>query len=88
MSAFAGVTSFAGALIARYVNFSTRQTLFFTAFGAGILISAAIFGMVVEAEKTLGIIMSLSAFVGGSIIFTVADFIAERGVEGLEFYLA
>jgi zinc transporter, ZIP family len=78
MSAFAGGTSFAGALIARYVNFSNRQILFFTAFGAGILISAAIFGMVIEAEKTLGIIMTLSAFVGGSIIFTIADFIAER----------
>ena len=49
--AFAGGTSFAGALIARYINFTDRQVLFFTAFGAGILISAAIFGMVIEAEK-------------------------------------
>ena len=87
MSAFAGGTSFAGALMARYVNFSTRQTLFFTAFGAGILISAAIFGMVIEAEKTLVIIMTLSAFVGGSIIFTIADFIAERRGGGAEILL-
>ena len=72
------VTAFAGGLIARYVNFSNRQTLFFTAFGAGILISAAIFGMVLEAEKTLGTIMTLSAFVAGSIVFTIADVIAER----------
>ena len=76
--AFAGGTSFAGGLLARYINFSDRQVLFFTAFGAGILISAAIFGMVIEAEKTLGIIMTLSAFVAGSIIFTLADVIAER----------
>ena len=76
--AFAGGTSFAGGLIARYVNFSERQVLFFTAFGAGILISAAIFGMVIEAEKTLGTIMTLSAFVTGSIVFTIADVIAER----------
>src|SRR5918998_5818262 len=76
--AFAGGTSFAGGLIAKYVNFSNRQILFFTAFGAGILISAAIFGMVIEAEKTLGIIVTLSAFVGGSIIFTIADVIAEH----------
>jgi ZIP family zinc transporter len=76
--AFAGGTSFAGGLIARYINFSDRQVLFFTAFGAGILISAAIFGMVIEAEKTLGIIVTLSAFVAGSIIFTLADVIAER----------
>lgn len=76
--AFAGGTSFAGALIARYVNFSDRQILFFTAFGAGILISAAIFGMVIEAEKTIGILMTLIAFVAGSIIFTIADVIAEH----------
>src|SRR5918997_4652406 len=78
MSAFAGGTSFVGALIARYVNFSTRQTLFFTAFGAGILISAAIFGMVIEAEKTLGTILTLGAFVAGSIVFIIADVIAEH----------
>jgi zinc transporter, ZIP family len=76
--AFAGGTSFAGGLIARYINFSDRQVLFFTAFGAGILISAAIFGMVIEAEKALGIILTLIAFVAGSIIFTLADVIAER----------
>ena len=76
--AFAGGTSFAGGLIARYVNFSDRQVLFFTAFGAGILISAAIFGMVIEAEKTLGIILTLGAFVAGAIIFIIADVIAEH----------
>jgi hypothetical protein len=86
--AFAGGTSFAGGLIARYINFSDRQVLFFTAFGAGILISAAIFGMVIEAEKTLGIILTLGAFVAGAIIFIIADVIAEhKGVEGLAFYL-
>jgi ZIP family zinc transporter len=52
--------------------------LFFTAFGAGILLSAAIFGMVIEAEQTLGIMMTLGAFVAGSIIFTVADVLAEH----------
>ncbi len=76
--AFAGGTSFAGGLIARYINFSERQVLFFTAFGAGILLSAAIFGMVIEAEQTLGIIMTLGAFVSGSIIFTVADVLVEH----------
>lgn len=49
--AFAGGTSFVGGLIAKFINFSDRQVLFFTAFGAGILISAAIFAMVIEAEK-------------------------------------
>ena len=76
--AFAGGTSFAGGLIARYINFSERQVLFFTAFGAGILISAAIFGMVIEAERTLGVVLTLGAFVAGSIIFTIADVLAEH----------
>jgi zinc transporter ZupT len=60
------------------VKFSGRQVLFFTAFGAGILISAAIFGMVIEAERTLGIIMTLGAFLAGSIILTIADVSAEK----------
>lgn len=76
--AFAGGTSFAGGLIARYINFSEKQVLFLTAFGAGILISAAIFGMVIEAEKTLGIVMTLGAFLAGSIVFTLADVVAEH----------
>ncbi|HEX6281921.1 MAG TPA: hypothetical protein VFZ67_06800 [Nitrososphaera sp.] len=79
--AFAGGTSFAGGLIAKYINFSERQMLFFTAFGAGILISAAIFGMVIEAEKTLGVVMTLGAFIAGSIIFTIADVLVS-GAQG------
>lgn len=85
--AFAGGASFAGALIARYIKFSERQVLFFTAFGAGILISAAIFGMVIEAERTLGIIMTLGAFLAGSIIFTVADVLAEKKGGGMGILL-
>ena len=75
---FAGGTSFLGALISKYKKFGNQQILFLTAFGAGILISAAIFEMVVEAEKIIGIILTLFSFIGGSIIFTIADIIAER----------
>lgn len=85
--AFAGGTSFTGALIARYIKFSERQVLFFTAFGAEILISAAIFGMVIEAERTLGIIMTLGAFLAGSIIFTIADVWAEKKGGGMGILL-
>ena len=76
--AFAGGTSLAGGLIAKFINFSDKQVLFFTAFGAGILISAAIFAMVIEAEKALGTFMTLIAFVAGSVVFTLADVVAER----------
>ena len=75
---FAGGTSFLGALISKYKKFGDQQILFLTAFGAGILISAAIFEMVVEAEKIIGITLTLLSFIGGSIIFTIADVIAER----------
>jgi zinc transporter, ZIP family len=75
---FAGGTSFLGALISKYKKFGDQQILFLTAFGAGILISAAIFKMVVEAEKIIGITLTLLSFIGGSIIFTIADVIAER----------
>ena len=75
---FAGGTSFLGALISKYKKFGDQQILFLTAFGAGILISAAIFEMVVEADKIIGITLTLLSFIGGSIIFTVADVIAEH----------
>ena len=74
----AGGTSFLGALISKYKKFGDQQILFLTAFGAGILISAAIFEMVVEAEKIIGITLTLLSFIAGSIIFTIADVIAER----------
>ena len=65
-------------MLARKRNFSEPKVLFFTAFGAGILIAAAVFEMVIQAETTLGIAITLLAFLGGSIIFTVADVIAEK----------
>lgn len=40
--------------------------------------SAAIFQMVLEAEKELGLILIMNAFALGAIVFTVADFIAEK----------
>ncbi|MGI0000720.1 MAG: hypothetical protein ACRD6Q_05805, partial [Nitrososphaeraceae archaeon] len=67
-----------GALIARKRNFSEQQVLFFTAFGAGILMVAAVFEMVIEAEEHLGIVFTILAFLAGAIIFTLADIIAEK----------
>jgi ZIP family zinc transporter len=78
LSLFAGGTSFVGALISKYVKFSEDHILFLTAFGAGILISAAIFEMIIEAEKVIGIFVALLLFILGSIIFTIADILAER----------
>lgn len=84
---FAGGTSFVGALIAKYVNFSTSVILFLTAFGAGILISAAIFEMVIQAEKTIGIVPTLLFFILGAIIFTIADIIAVKKGGGADILI-
>ena len=78
ITTLAGGTSFLGGLLGRYIKFSERHMLFLTAFGAGVLMSAAVFQMVIEAEKEMGVYPMLAAFVGGSIAFSVADMIAER----------
>ena len=78
ITAFAGGTTFLGIWISKKAKFSEDHILTLTAFGAGILISAAVFSMVIEAEKSIGIIATLIAFMGGAIIFTIADMIAEK----------
>jgi len=78
ITGFAGGTSFLGVYISKRINFTEDQVLAFTAFGAGILISAAVFSMVIEAEKSIGITATLFAFIGGAIVFTIADLIAEK----------
>ena len=78
ITAFAGGTSFLGVYIAKHVRFAEQHILTLTAFGAGILFSAAVFEMVIEAEKNVGITVTLIAFLVGAIIFTIADIIAEK----------
>jgi ZIP family zinc transporter len=84
---FAGGTSFIGALIGKYVHFSKPVLLFLTAFGAGILISAAIFEMVIQAEKSIGLNQTLLFFISGSIIFTIADVIATHKGGGADILI-
>ena len=84
---FAGGTSFIGAIIAKYVHFSASVLLFLTAFAAGILISAAIFEMVIQAEKSIGIISTLLFFIFGAIIFTIADVIAVKKGGGADILI-
>jgi zinc transporter, ZIP family len=78
ITGFAGGTSFLGIWISKRMKLSADQNLGLTAFGAGILMSAAIFSMVVEAEKSIGIAATLFAFLGGAIAFTLADIVAEK----------
>ena len=61
ITAFAGETTFLGIWISKKTNFSDDQILGLAAFGAGILITAAIFSMVIEAERSIGILATLLA---------------------------
>jgi len=78
ITAFVGGTSFLGVYIAKRMRFTDQQVLTLTAFGAGVLIAAAVFEMVIEAEKSIGITLTLMAFLAGAVLFTVADMIAEK----------
>ena len=78
ITSFAGGTTFLGVYIGKRIRFTDQQVLTLTAFGAGILIAAAVFEMVIEAEKTIGITLTLIAFLVGAILFTIADMIAEK----------
>src|SRR5215211_859505 len=71
ITSFAGGTTFLGIYISKRTNFAEDHVLALTAFGAGILISAAIFSMVIEAEKSIGIMATLFAFIGVAIIPTL-----------------
>ena len=77
---------FIGALISHKVRFSESKILTLTAFGAGLLMSAAIFQMVVEAEKGIGLVLTMISFVAGAVIFTIADYIAKKMGGGAEYY--
>jgi ZIP family zinc transporter len=78
ITAFAGGTSFLGVYIGKRMRFTEYHLLTLTAFGAGILIAAAVFEMVIEAEKNIGITLTLIAFLAGAALFTIADMIAEK----------
>jgi ZIP family zinc transporter len=78
ITTFAGGTSFLGVYIGKRMRFTDQQVLTLTAFGAGILIAAAVFQMVIEAEKSIGITITLIAFLAGAVLFTIADMIAEK----------
>ncbi|WP_148685327.1 ZIP family metal transporter [Candidatus Nitrosocosmicus hydrocola] len=78
LTSFAGFTSFLGIYMAKKINFSRRAVLALTSFGAGILIAAAIFEMVVEADKLVGLLVTIIAFVSGAVLFSFLDWLAEK----------
>ncbi len=78
LTAFAGGTTFIGIYLSKRINFSQRHIRALTSLGAGVLISAAVFQMIMEAEHKVGLAVTFFAFIGGAILFTVLDIIAEK----------
>lgn len=87
LTSFAGFTSFLGIYMAKKINFSRRAVLALTSFGAGILIAAAIFEMVVEAEKLVGLLLTIIAFISGAVLFSFLDWLAEKRGGGVGILL-
>lgn len=76
----AGGALLIGALIGYYINVSKRVTAAVMAFGSGVLISALTVELMLEAVKKGGLTAAAIGFIGGAIIYTVANWIlAKKG---------
>jgi zinc transporter, ZIP family len=82
LTTFAGFTLLIGIYHSKKINISKRHILAFTSFGAGILMSVAIFGMAVEAERIAGLTITVFVFTRGAILFTALDIIVENNGGG------
>jgi len=77
---FAGGALVIGALVAWFVPVSHRVVASVMAFGAGVLISALSFDLVDEAEQTGGLTATMAGFLGGALVYVLANvLLARRG---------
>lgn len=67
-----------GAAIAYFINVPTRAVALAMAFGSGVLIAALSFELVAEAFERGGLAATALGFVGGAVIFTVANWLLAR----------
>lgn len=71
-----------GALIAWLVDVPSRVVASVMAFGAGVLISALSFDLVDEAEATGGLTAAAAGFLGGALLYVLANVaLARRGAQ-------
>ncbi|MFD4636749.1 ZIP family metal transporter [Lentzea sp. NPDC058436] len=69
-----------GALVAWFVKVPRDVVAVVMAFGAGVLIAAASFELVDEAEKTGGLLATSAGFLGGAVVYVLANVaLARRG---------
>jgi zinc transporter, ZIP family len=67
-----------GALVAWFIPVSHRVVASVMAFGAGVLISALSFDLVDEAEQTGGLTATMAGFLGGALVYVLANVVLAR----------
>lgn len=71
-----------GALVGYFVNVPTRLIAGIMAFGSGVLFSALSFELMDEAYKTGGFAATAGGFIGGALIYSIANyFLSRRGAK-------
>lgn len=74
----AGGALVVGALIAWFVRVPQKVIASIMAFGAGVLISALSFDLVDEAEVTGGLVPTVIGFLGGAVVYVLANVVLAR----------
>src|SRR5689334_19486169 len=67
-----------GALVGYYMRISQRLVASIMAFGSGVLISALSFELMDEAYKAGGFDATAIGFIGGAVIYTVANILVSK----------
>ncbi|NHC44246.1 ZIP family metal transporter [Motilibacter aurantiacus] len=73
-----GLALVLGALVAWFVRVPQRVVAAIMAFGAGVLISALAFELVDEAERTGGLGPTIGGFLGGAVVYSLANVLLAR----------
>jgi ZIP family zinc transporter len=71
--AVSGFALVAGAVIGYFTSVSQRVVAAIMSFGSGVLISALSFNLIEEAYQKGGFVSAVIGFIGGALIFTVAN---------------
>ncbi len=74
----AGGALLVGSLIGYYIPLKARLVAAIMAFGSGVLISALSFELMSEAYEKGGFIATATGFVGGAVIYTLANYIVSQ----------
>jgi ZIP family zinc transporter len=74
----AGGALLVGSLIGYYIPLKARLVAAIMAFGSGVLISALSFELMSEAYEKGGFVATATGFVGGAVIYTLANYIVSR----------